>query len=260
MMRIVALLVVAAVVVALTYVVWLSTDVRVPFAQLEVTVLSLDARPAARGAPDGTGRVFVTVGYRGPTRGRCVQVKNDVKVAVGGEPARAEHWGGGRWVLGEMTPLPVHVCRNVAVFVLDGRALAPGVVAASLYDGRGRAALVAARDLLAPTSVVVESAQPAERESRAQLAVLPAIPLAVAGTTIERGGDAAWPVAVDGNRASFTVPTQWRGAGNVMLHAFRNAATTRCERINQPDIKCTANALPVATEVPFDVVSALSMR
>lgn len=244
--------------VLITWIAFVSIDEVVPFSQLELTTLRLDGRRASPAGPPAenaeNGRVLVSFAWRSHTRGaRCVRVNSDLKVGVGGEPARAVRLGGGAWVIGDVLPLPFHRCVNEALFEID-RALLPGTVGASLGDGRGSPALISAVDLVAPPSLVA-SPQPARVGERAIVDVLPDTLAVSRQPSVQRSGTPASPVDVAGHRVSFTVPPQWTpGNAPVRVTTDRTATVLRCERAPA----CYAFGVPVDDTVPFvvDVAAA----
>jgi hypothetical protein len=253
MMRIIGYALAVLLVALVTWLLYVSIDESVPFAHLELTSLRIDGRRVPAGAQLDAredGKVLVSFSWRSHTSGaRCVRVRGDLKVGVGGRLAHPVHLGGGAWTVGDGVPLPRHRCVNQAVYEID-RALAPGIVAASLGDGRGQPALISARDLLAPSTVAVTSAQPARAGERAALVALPDTLVISAGAGVVRDGQQAWPVDVDANRLSFTVPQQWAaGDAPVRVRAERGAAVVRCDRAPQ----CFAFGVPVDDAVPFVV-------
>lgn len=246
-------------IVLFTWLAYVSIDEDVPFARLELTALRIDARRAADSAAEfpavQKGRVLVSFSWRAHTRGsRCVRVDDDLRVAVGGVAARAVRRGGGSWSIDDGVPLPFHKCVNEALYEVD-RALLPGNVAASLGDGRGNPALIVARDLMVPPSVVVVSPQPAHANERATLEVLPDTLALSRQPLVQRGASIVSPVDVEANRLSFTVPTAWTpGDAPVRIFVDRTAAVLRCERApGVPGPPCFAFAIPVDDGAPFVV-------
>ena len=260
MKRVILYVVGVLLIVLITWLAYVSVDEDVPFARLELTALRIDARRAldgASGASPGKGHVLVSFSWRAHTRGSgCVRVDDDLRVAVGGAAARAVRRGGGTWSIDDGVPLPFHKCVNEALYEVD-RALLPGNVAASLGDGRGNPALIVARDLMVPPSVVVASPQPAHANERATLEVLPDTLALSRQPHVQRGASIVSPVDVEANRLSFMVPTAWTpGDAPVRISADRTAAVLRCERA--PGVAgppCFAFAVPVDDTVPFVVES-----
>lgn len=253
MMRVIAYALGVLLLVFITRVVYVSMDDVVPFARLDLTVLRLDGRRAVAGTDENgreNGRVLVSFAWRSHTRGaRCVRVKSDVKVGVGGVLARPVRLGGGAWAIGDVVPLPWHRCVNEALFEVD-RALLPGIVGASLGDGRGKPALISAVDLVAPPVVVIASPQPARVGERATVEVFPDTLAISRQPLVQRGTSQAWPVDVERHRISFTVPPRWEpGDAPVRVATDRIATVLRCQRAPT----CLAFGVPVDDAVPFVV-------
>jgi hypothetical protein len=241
----------------IAWIAFVSVDEVVPFAALDLTDLRMDGRRAVNvdgsGKDGKDGRVLVSFAWRSHTRGaRCTRVDDDLRVGVGGEPARAVRLGGGVWVLGEGLPLPFHKCINQALYEID-RALVPGIVGASLSDSRGKPALISAQDLVALPTLVVSSPQPARAGERATIDVMPdTLAVSRLSSTVQRGTTHASPVDGDGHRMSFAVPTQWTAGDDVVRVASdRPAKVLRCQRAPS----CDAFGVPVDDDVRFVVAA-----